>query len=259
MLESAWHQGTGLCWQGMPSSLRVLPVVPSGDAADAHAVWSACAHLQHQGYPVVVLDGTDQESDATPGLQDMLQPRLGYACNALPADISHPSHVATLPAARGLVQLQHKASVTGERPLDLLYRYVRNHALVVLWAPAPLLAGMLQGCTHAPLQLINAQSRNIISNYRQLKQIFMSSGLMPRLVAMRPADYGFDPILRSLSQCAMHHLHTEPLCEQFDPMQTRHLQRWALQCLEYAETVSPPQEAATLGMSNPSSLSVRSH
>ena len=259
MLESAWHQGTGLCWQGISSSLRVLPVVPSGDAADAHAVWSACAHLQQQGYPVVVLDGTEKESDAAPGLQDMLQPRLGYACNALPSDISNPSSVATIPAARGLVQLQHKTSMSGERPLDLLYRYVRNHALVVIWAPAPLLAGMLQGCTHAPLQLINAQSRNIVSNYRQLKQIFMSSGLMPRLVAMRPAGYGFDPILKSLSQCAMHHLHTEPLCEQFDATQVRHLQRWALQCLEHAETVAPSLEATTLTHPKHSSLSVRSH
>jgi hypothetical protein len=67
--------------------------------------------------------------------------------------------------------------------------------------------------------------------------VFASSGLMPRLVAMRPADYGLDPVLKSLSQCALRHLQAEPLCEQFDPLQPRHLQRWALQCLEHAETV----------------------
>lgn len=261
MLESVWHQGTGLHWQGAQSSLRVLPVVPSGDSADASALWMACAQLQQQGYPVVVLDGTEQESDAAPGLQDMLQPRQGYAFTTLAADIRNPRSVATLPAARGLVQLQHKASVTGERPLDLLYRYVRNHAVVVLWAPAPLLAGMLQGCSHAPIQLVPAQSRNVVSSYRALKQMFMGCGQMPRLVAMRPAGYGLDSVLKSLSQCAMRHLHTEPLCEQFDPLQARHLQRWALQCLEHSETLHAPQElpAAAAAPSVSSSPAVWSH
>src|SRR5690606_40367458 len=78
MLESVWHQGTGLHWQCAQSSLRVLLVVPSGDSADATALWMACAQLQQQGYPVVVLDGTEQESPSLPGLQDMLQPRQGY-------------------------------------------------------------------------------------------------------------------------------------------------------------------------------------
>jgi hypothetical protein len=248
-----WHQGTGLHWQGGPTSLRVLPVVPSGDSADAAALWMACAQLQQQGYPVLVLDATEQESGAAPGLQDLLQPVQSYAFTALPADTRNPQSVATLPAARGLVQLQHKARITGERPLDLLYRYVRNHAVVVLWAPAALLTGMLQGCTQAPLQLVSSQSRTVVSSYRALKQVFMGSALMPRLVAMRPAGYGLDPVLKSLSQCAMRHLHTEPLCEQFDPMHARHLQRWALQCLEHAEIVQAPQEAGTASSNGTSS------
>ncbi|MBD7959837.1 MULTISPECIES: hypothetical protein [Comamonas] len=259
MLESVWHQGTGLHWQGAQSSLRVLPVVPSGDSADATALWMACAQLQQQGYPVVVLDGTEQESPSLPGLQDMLQPRQGYAFTTLTADISNPLSVATLPAARGMVQLQHKASITGERPLDLLFRFVQNHAVVVLWAPASLLAGMLQGCTQPPIQLVPSQSRNVVSSYRALKQLYMGCGLMPRLVALRPAGYGLDHVLKSLSQCAMRHLHTEPLCEQFDPLQARQLQRWALQCLEHSETVNAPQDGATAGVSPLSSSAVWSH
>lgn len=249
MLESAWHQGTGLQWQGGQSSLRVLPVVPSGDQADATAFWMACAQLQQQGYPVLVLDGTDQESPAAPGLEDLLQPRRGYAFSAVPADITDPMRVATLPAARGMVQLLHKASVTEQRPVDLLYRYVHNHALVVLWAPAPLLAGMAHGLSQSAVQLVPAQVRNVISSYRALKQMFMGSGVMPRLVAMRPTGYGLDTALKSLSQCAMRHLHTEPLCEQFDPLQARHLQRWALQCLEHSETVMAPEQAMAAGSS----------
>ena len=260
MLESVWHQGTGLCWQGGASSLRVLPVIPSGDHADAVALWSACAQMQQHGYPVVVLDGTEQESAAAPGLQDLLHPSKGYTFTALPLDTKNPLSVATLPAARGLVQLQHKASTTGARPLDLLYRFVRNHAVVVIWAPAPLLSGMLQGCQQAPVQLVPSQSRNVVSSYRALKQMFIDTQLMPRLVAMRPAGLGLDPVLKSLSQCALRHLHAEPLCEQFDPMHPRHLQRWALQCLEQAEVVVAPQEAASIGsLGNSSSPAVWSH
>ncbi len=85
-----------------------------------------------------------------------------------------------------------------------------------------------------------AQSRNVLSSYRALKHMFIGCGLMPRLVAMRPAGYGLDTVLKSLSQCAMHHLHAEPLSEQFDPLQPRQLQRWALQCLEHSETVCAP-------------------
>lgn len=253
MLESVWHQGTGLQWQGGPSSLRVLPVVPSGDNVDAAAFWMACAQLQQQGYPVLVLDGTEQETPTAPGLEDLLQPRRGYAFTAVPADMTNPQSVATLPAARGMVQLMHKAVQTGQRPVDLLYRHVRNHALVVLWAPASLLAGMMHGFSQPAVQLIPGQVRNVISSYRSLKQLFMGCGLMPRLVAMRPAGYGLDTSLKSLSQCAMRHLHTEPLCEQFDPMQARHLQRWALQCLEHSETVAAPEEAAAAGSPSVSS------
>ena len=261
MLESVWHQGMGLQWQGGPSSLRVLPVLPSGDSADATAFWQACAKLQDQGYPVLVLDGTEQESPAAPGLEDLLQPSRGVAFSAVPADTGNAMRVATLPAARGMVHLLHRAEQLQQRPVDLLYRYVRNHALVVLWAPAPLLAGMMHGFSQPAIQLVPAQVRNVISTYRSLKQLYMGSGLMPRLVAMRPAGYGLDTSLKSLSQCAMRHLRTEPLCEQFDPMQARHLQRWALQCLEHSETVVDPEEAATVGASpvSSSSAAVWSH
>ena len=254
MLESVWHQGTGLHWQGAQSSLRVLPVVPSGDSADAAALWMALAQLQLQGYPVVVLDGTEQEAPNAPGLQDLLQPRQGYAFTALPSEISQPCSIATVPAARGMVQLLHKAAQTQQRPVDLLYRHVRNHALVVLWAPAPLLAGMMFGFHQAAMQLVPAQSRNVVSSYRALKQMFMSTGHMPRLVAMRPADYGLDTVLKTLSQCAMRHLHIEPLCEQFDPLQRRHLQRWAFQCLEQAEVVPQPATSSPASVGTPAAM-----
>ncbi len=45
-----------------------------------------------------------------------------------------------------------------------------------------------------PIQLVPAQSRNVLSSYRALKHMFIGCGLMPRLVAMRPAGYGLDTV-----------------------------------------------------------------
>ncbi len=57
--------------------------------------------------------------------------------------------------------------------------------------------------------------------------MFIGCGLMPRLVAMRPAGYGLDTVLKSLSQCASP-IYRGALSEQFDPLQPRQLQRSAL-------------------------------
>lgn len=240
MLDNGWHQGSSLPWQ--VSGLRVLSVLPSGEAQDLDALWQACAALQAQGYPVVILDGLENETDQTPGLEDMLQ---GYANTALAADISQSHAIASLPAARGLVQLAHLGQASGQQPLGLLHRHLRNHALVVLLAPAPLLAPVWQGMQQAPWLLVPAKRHSVVSCYRALKHVFMDTGVMPQLLALRPAHTGFDPLLKSIAQCAHHHLHVEPLAQQIDPEHPRQLQRWALQCLEQGQVIAAP-ESATL-------------
>ncbi|MDR2324604.1 MAG: hypothetical protein LBE51_04255 [Acidovorax sp.] len=243
MLESRVHQGDGLQWQGQPSQLRVLSVLPGGDMAGTQALWAACAQLQHQGYPVVVLDGTQKESAESPGLQDLLQPHSGTGYVALPVGHEASHSVATLPAARGLVQLAHRARQQGVRALDLLHRHLRNHALVVIVAPELLLSPVLQGASRPPLLMVPAQGRNVLSSYRALKHLLMHTGLTAKLVTMSP-DAGIAHNLQMAVKCAMHHLHVEPLVMQLNPQHPRQLQRWSLQCLEQAEPVAPPQTAA---------------
>ena len=233
MLDPIWNQGSGLSWQAGSPELRVLSVIPSGEAADLQALWLACVYLQQQGYPVVVLDGTERESPESPGLQDLLQPGIG--CSTVPADLRHPQAIASLPAACGMVQLAHAANAQGQEPLQLLHRHLRNHALVVLVAPAPLLSPLLAGSHSAPLLLVPSQRSGVLGCYRALKHVFMHTGLMPRLLALRPEASGIDPLLKSVAMCSLHHLHTEPLAQQIDPDNARQLQRWSLQCLEYAE------------------------
>lgn len=242
MLERSSHQGEGLQWQAAAQQLRVLSVLPGGDQTGTQALWQACAMLQQQGYPVVVLDGTEQEAPDAPGLQDLLQPNSGIGLGALPIDTEGTHSVATLPAARGLLQLAHLGRQQGLRPLDLLHRHFRNHALVVVLAPEQILSPVLQGATQPPLLLVPAQGRSVLRSYRALKHVLMHTKQTAKLVSMC-AETGFVRNLQSVARCAMHHLRVEPLVMQLNPDNPRQLQRWSLQCLEQAEAVGSPQSA----------------
>ena len=109
MLDSGWHQGSSLLGQSS-GQLRVLSVIPSGEVEDLHALWQACAALQAQGYPVMILDGLESETDQAPGLEDVLQ---GCSSTALPAHLTQPHAIASLPAARGLQELADWAQASG--------------------------------------------------------------------------------------------------------------------------------------------------
>ena len=113
MLDSGWHQGSSLLGQSS-GQLRVLSVIPSGEVEDLHALWQACAALQAQGYPVMILDGLESETDQAPGLEDVLQ---GCSSTALPAHLTQPHAIASLPAARGLQELADWAQASGQPPL----------------------------------------------------------------------------------------------------------------------------------------------
>lgn len=239
MLDSGWHQGSSLLGQSS-GQLRVLSVIPSGEAEDLHALWQACAALQTQGYPVMILDGLESETDQAPGLEDVLQ---GCSSTALPAHLTQPHAIASLPAARGLQELADWAQASGQPPLGQLYRHFRNHALLVVLAPAPLLGAVCKGVQQAPWLLVPTKRHSVVACYRALKQVFMDTGVMPQLLALRPAHTGLDPLLKSIAQCAHHHLHVEPLAQQIDPEHPRQLQRWALQCLEQGQVITAPEPA----------------
>ncbi len=245
------NQGSGLYWQAQDPGVRMLGIIPSGHEADLHALWQVCAHLQSQGHAVLVLDGREKESEQAPGLQELIHPGSGFAGQALPAHTHDPRSIDSLPAARGLVQLAHLSQQSGQPPLALLQRHVRNHALVIVLAPAPLLAAALAGVQHSPTLLVPAQRSAVLQCYRSLKQVFMHTGQMPRLLALRPAALGLDPLLKSVAMCALHHLHTEPLAQQIDPAHPRQLHRWSLQCLEQAVAV---QAAEAHPLSAPAAL-----
>ena len=63
MLDTSFHQGSGLHSFTPEATLRLLAVASQDNAATGlDVLWQICASLQRLGYPVVVLDGTAPES-----------------------------------------------------------------------------------------------------------------------------------------------------------------------------------------------------
>ena len=79
MLDTSFHQVSGLHSFTPEAALRLLAVASQDNAATGlEVLWQICASLQRLGYPVVVLDGTAQESADSPGLIP-LPAESGYA------------------------------------------------------------------------------------------------------------------------------------------------------------------------------------
>lgn len=237
MLDSGWHQGSSLLGQSS-GQLRVLSVIPSGEVEDLHALWQACAALQAQGYPVMILDGLESETDQAPGLEDVLQ---GCSSTALPAHLTQPHAIASLPAA-GLASWPIGHKPVASRPWGSCTGIFATMRCWWCW-PRPPCWGRCAGVQQAPWLLVPTKRHSVVACYRALKQVFMDTGVMPQLLALRPAHTGLDPLLKSIAQCAHHHLHVEPLAQQIDPEHPRQLQRWALQCLEQGQVITAPEPA----------------
>jgi hypothetical protein len=101
MLEHHANQAAGLLALGSRSGPRMLAVVSHGDEqAELPLLWQLCLALVKFGYAVTVLDGTTQESDANPGLFELLD-------NAHWHDNTSRDNPAwmVLPAGRGMQNL----------------------------------------------------------------------------------------------------------------------------------------------------------
>src|SRR3990167_1342184 len=134
MLDIGFHQAAGLHSFTPQSELRVVAVASQDNAGTGlETLWQICASLQRLGYPVVVLDGTAQETDEYPGLLHLLQQapwNEGVSLNMG----AMASSLAVIPAAKGLQRIGREASRNETAPLHALVPYFRTYGLVVLHA-----------------------------------------------------------------------------------------------------------------------------
>ena len=161
MLDTSFHQGAGLHSFTPQSELRVLAVASQEQAEsglEMETLWQLCASLQRLGYPVVVLDGTAYETEASPGLHHLLRQAPWNEGASLEAD-GNVSSLAVLPAAKGLSELVRIAHATYAPPLQGLLPYFRAYGLLVLHAHGHNAPGRdAKGCRRRAHQLQTPQA-----------------------------------------------------------------------------------------------------
>lgn len=243
MLDIGFHQAAGLHGFTPQSELRVVAVASQDNAGTGlETLWQICASLQRLGYPVVVLDGTAQESDDSPGLLHLLQQAPWNEGAHLDMG-AMTSSLAVIPAAKGLLRIGREASRNETAPLHALVPYFRTYGLVVLHAPAAMLGSLLTHTATIPLVVMGGGSAGVLTTYKSLKQIAVDTGL-PCMVAalLRSASLAerrkTQHALQTLQDCAERHLGGPVRTTTIATQSPQDLQRLALQLLENAGTIS---------------------
>lgn len=248
MLEFGLHQGSSLYGRTPQDALRLMCMAGAPGGRSLELLWSICTHLQRLGYPTVVLDGSANETPDAPGLIDLLEHQLWIEA---PQALSSPGErsLAVLPAARGLAALA-PAERTTAAPLQRLQPLLRRYAVVVLYAPVPVLASsLLAETTASPLLLLEEGDEAVMKTYADLKWLALHAGLpgtVVRLASGQRQRAGAHQQLRALCECAMRHLGRAPRTLALDPDRPADLQRLALELLENAETFPPAGMYAAL-------------
>jgi len=260
MLDVGFHQGAGLHSFTPQSELRVIAVTAQGNAATGlEALWQVCAILQRLGYPVVVLDGTAQETDASPGLQHLLQQAPWNEGASLNMG-AMASSLAVIPAAKGLLLTARRARSHEAPPLQGLLPYFRTYGLMVLHAPASTLGPLLTHTATIPLVVMGQDASGVLNSYKSLKQIALDTGLPCMVAGLLHGDTAAERrkvrgALQTLQECAQQHLCGPVRTTTIATQNPQDLQRLALQLLENAGTISetllpalPPDHSHLTGM-----------
>lgn len=243
MLDLGFHQAAGLHSFTPQAELRMLAVVSQGNTGSGlETLWQLCASLQRLGYPVVVLDGTAQETDESPGLLHLLQ----QAPWNEGADLNMgamASSLAVLPASRGLGHLSRHAGSAQNSPLENLLPYFRTYGLMVLHAPAATLGPLLTHTATAPLVVMGSGAAGVMTSYKSLKQIALHTGLPCMVAALLHSNTTTErrkaqSQLMTLQACAERHLGGPVRTTTIATQNPQDLQRLALQLLENAGTMS---------------------
>ncbi len=187
MLETGLHQGAGLQGLASHTAPRLVVMASHGDrASELPLLWDLCAAWTELGYPVVVLDATHSETPLQPGLQQLLDPQC--RSEELPreaVDMAWPIY----PAGLGLRQLFNGAPQAGyTQPLGQLEQLFQNYDVVLLYAPAAVLAERMPDSGLAPLLAVSATGSSVLTAYQALKSLLINGRLQPTIVSMVDAS-----------------------------------------------------------------------
>ena len=210
MLETGIHQGMGLQGLAPQSAPRLVVMASHGDRdSELPLLWDLCAAWTDLGYTVVVLDATQAEMPHRPGLLQLMDPR--NQAEDMPHD-RQDMHWSIYPAAKGMRQLFAETGArTPAEPLGELEQLFQNYDVVLLYAPASMLALRLSSSGIEPLLAVSGTGRSVLTAYQALKLLLLNGQLQPTIVStVHTADQHSKAIAhnlnKSLQDCAMNFL-----------------------------------------------------
>lgn len=174
-------------------------------AQPAHGFEWLCAlaaALSEAGQRVLILDACASERGRSDGLSQVL---ADSGVSPLGAQNTHDEEAGewlVLPAAQGLQELLKTATAAGaDMALSRLFAPFASGVLLLLHAPAAMLATLLNGVPARVLVPVVAQPQSSIDAYGALKWLH-GAGLKPVLAPMQAAPQ----VLANVVDCAQRHL-----------------------------------------------------
>lgn len=243
------NQAAGLAALAVESSPRIVALAGHEDArSELPLLMQLCAAWTNLDYPLVVLDAHVRETDQVPGLSQLLRGDEDFSAAVLG---NSATAWPIVPSALGLEQLLDGTAVStktagkgsaktldaGQDRARQLAALFPGYELILVYAPAAVLARVWQGSNLSPLLPVSVQESALLSAYQALKQMLSLGKLRPTIVtvmqdaALTTRMSGHN-ISRNLQECARDFLACETPALTVCPERPEEMQRLALRSLE---------------------------
>ncbi|MES2581487.1 MAG: hypothetical protein V4627_02125 [Pseudomonadota bacterium] len=202
MLEHHANQASGLLGLGCQSGPRLIAMVSHGDErAELPLLWQLCLSLVNFGYSITVLDATMAESEANPGLEQL----LGNT-HWRDAAVHDTPAWAVIPSAIGIETLS-AAHSDNSRSLDQLCHLLPPEGVVVLYCKVEWMTPLISDWHMEPLLAVSPLKSSLLTSYMALKRMLITGTLKPTIINMmhdanlRPSPSALSPSA-GLDACA---------------------------------------------------------
>jgi hypothetical protein len=176
MLDHPINQAAGLLDLAPAPHTRLVALVSHGDAAaELPLLLRLCSALVSLGFSVTVLDGTVRESEANPGLEQL----LNYT--ATPAPSSEGASWSVLPALYGLQMLSTELETSTDQLKDCGWVFPHD-SVAIVYAPAGTVVQLLGGTSVRPVLAVSTGKSSLLTGYLALKRLLLKGKLSPMVV-----------------------------------------------------------------------------
>lgn len=176
MLDQYANQASGLMGLGCQSGPKMVAMVSHGDEhAELPLLWQLCLSWVQLGYSVTVLDGTTNESDANPGLEQLLTNTRwpDEEASAMPA-------WTVIPSAKGI----QKLCADPNTRLQQLRHMVAPEGVLAIYCNADCMSTLLGDWSAEPLLAVSSTQTSVLTSYMALKRLLITGKLKPTIIHM---------------------------------------------------------------------------